>query len=186
MIINDGRKTQKFQFILGNVSNTSGTDTAGNWDTWTIMNNDLETVNNIIQLNNKEWIISFTDFLNNELELGSDSININRITKTFVDNQYSILTDKTDALLFNGHHLELINKYDNILLKTGDDNDIVLRVIEIDENNITVLYDKNNKTNESILNNINIKDITDIPEAYLLNYKAQYSIILSYHSRIYK
>jgi hypothetical protein len=150
------------------------------------MNNDLETVNNIIQLNNKEWIISFTDFLNNELELGSDSININRITKTFVDNQYSILTDKTDALLFNGHHLELINKYDNILLKTGDDNDIVLRVIEIDENNISVLYDKNNKTNESILNNINIKDITDIPEAYLLNYKAQYSIILSYHSRIYK
>jgi hypothetical protein len=148
------------------------------------MNNDLETVNNIIQLNNKEWIISFTDFLNNELELGSDSININRITKTFVDNQYSILIDKTDTLLFNGHHLELINKYDNILLKTGDDNDIVLRVIEIDENNITVLYD--NKTNESILNNINIKDITDISEAYLLNYKAQYSIILSYHSRIYK
>lgn len=186
MIINDGRKMQKFQFILGNVSNTSGTDSVGNWDTWTIMNNDLETVNNIIQLNNKEWIISFTDFLNNELELGCDSININRITKTFVDNQYSIVTDKTDALLFNRHHLELINKYDNILLKTGDDNDIVLRVIEIDENNITVLYDKNNKTNESILNNLNIKDITDIPEAYLLNYKAQYSIILSYHSRIYK
>jgi hypothetical protein len=177
MIINDGKKTQKFQFILG-------TDSNGNWDTWTIMNNDLETVNNIIQLNNKEWIISFTDFLNNELELGCDSININRITKTFVDNQYSILIDKTDTLLFNGHHLELINKYDNILLKTGDDNDIVLRVIEIDENNITVLYD--NKTNESILNNINIKDITDISEAYLLNYKAQYSIILSYHSRIYK
>ena len=171
MTINDGKKTQKFQFILS----VSSADTGGNWDTWDIMNNELETINNIVQLNNKEWLISFTDFLNNELELGNDCININRITKTFDDNQYNIITEKTDMLTFNGYHLELINKYENILLKTSDDYDILLNVIEIDDNKITVLYKKSD-----------ITDITDITEAYLLNCKAQYSIILAYHSRIYK
>ena len=171
MTINDGKKTQKFQFILS----VSSADTGGNWDTWDIMNNELETINNIVQLNNKEWLISFTDFLNNELELGNDCININRITKTFDDNQYNIITEKTDMLTFNGYHLELINKYENILLKTSDDIDILLNVIEIDDNKITVLYKKSD-----------ITDITDITEAYLLNCKAQYSIILAYHSRIYK
>jgi hypothetical protein len=177
MTINDGKKTQKFQFIL-NVSATGG-----NWDTWDIMNNELETINNIVQLNNKEWLISFTDFLNNELELGSDCININRITKTFNDNQYNIITEKTDMLGYNGYHLDLINKFDNILLKTSDDNDILLKVLEIDDNNITVLY-KDDKDVGGIWGPGGT--ITDITEAYLLNCKAQYSIILSYHSRIYK
>ena len=193
MTINDGKKTQKFQFILSNTAcrDAGGdyTNYNGNWDTWSIMNGELETINNIIQLNNKEWVISFTDFLNNELDLGSDCINIVRITKTFDDNQYNILTEKTDIMLFNGHQLNLINKYDNILLKTGDDNDIILKVIEINNNNITVLYDKNDKKNESTLvalDNTDITELTDITEAYLLNYKAQYSIILSYHSRIFK
>ena len=190
MTINDGKKTQKFQFILSNTAcrdaGRDDTNYNGNWDTWSIMNGELETINNIIQLNNKEWVISFTDFLNNELDLGSDCINIVRITKTFDDNQYNILTEKTDIMLFNGHQLNLINKYDNILLKTGDDNDIILKVIEINNNNITVLYDKNDKKNESALATLDNTDITDITEAYLLNYKAQYSIILSYHSRIFK
>jgi hypothetical protein len=147
------------------------------------MNNELETINNIVQLNNKEWLISFTDFLNNELELGSDCININRITKTFNDNQYNIITEKTDMLGYNGYHLDLINKYDNILLKTSDDSDILLKVLEIDDNNITVLY-KDDKDAGGIWGPGGT--ITDITEAYLLNCKAQYSIILSYHSRIYK
>ena len=194
MTINDGKKTQKFQFILcvSSIANAktgtgigtgigTGTGTCvggtdGNWDTWVIMNNELETINNIVQLNNKEWLISFTDFLNNELELGNDCININRITKTFNDNQYNIITEKTDMLEYNGYHLDLINKYDNILLKTSDDNDILLKVLEIDDNNITVLYKNNEESG----------NINDITEAYLLNCKAQYSIILSYHSRIYK
>jgi hypothetical protein len=208
MTINDGKKTQKFQFILSVPSApdaataaTAGTTkadvvaTGGNWDIWVIMNNELETVNNIVLLNNKEWVISFTDFLNNELDLGSDCININRITKTFKDNQFNIITEKTDMLTFNGYHLDLINKYDNILLKTSDDNDILLNVIEIDDNNITILYNKH-KDNKDDKDNKDAGrifepgepgwDITDITEAYLLNCKAQYSIILAYHSRIYK
>jgi hypothetical protein len=190
MTINDGKKTQRFQFILSisstpsSVPSASGEFTSistdGNWDTWIIMNNELETINNIVQLNNKEWLISFSDFLNNELDLGNDCININRITKTFNDNQYNIITEKTDMLGYSGYHLDLINKYDNILLKTSDDNDILLKVLEIDDNNITVLYNKPNGV-EYVAG-----DITDITEAYLLNYKAQYSIILAYHSRIYK
>ena len=205
MTINDGKKTQKFQFILSVPSapdaasaGTTKADvvaTGGNWDIWVIMNNELETVNNIVLLNNKEWVISFTDFLNNELDLGSDCININRITKTFKDNQFNIITEKTDMLTFNGYHLDLINKYDNILLKTSDDNDILLNVIEIDDNNITILYNKH-KDNKDDKDNKDAGrifepgepgwDITDITEAYLLNCKAQYSIILAYHSRIYK
>jgi|UniRef100_A0A6C0LAZ2 hypothetical protein len=192
MTINDGKKTQKFQFILSVSAETTGdgtcngTGTGGNWDTWIIMNNELETINNIVLLNNKEWVISFTDFLNNELELGSDCININRITKTFNDNQYNIITEKTDMLGYNGYHLDLINKYDNILLKTSDDNDILLKVLEIDDNNITVLYkdEKEDKDTGGIWGPGG--NITDITEAYLLNCKAQYSIILAYHSRIYK
>lgn len=173
MTINDGKKTQKFQFILSTSVASTASVAEGNWDTWIILNSELETINNIVQLSNKEWLISFTDFLNNELELGSDCININRITKTFDNNQYNIITEKTDVLAFNGYHLDLINKYDNILLKTSDDIDILLKVIEIDDNTITVLHKK-------------CGDIGDIGEAYLLNYKAQYSIILAYHSRIYK
>jgi len=192
MTINDGKKTQKFQFILSvsvGDGSCNGISVEGNWDTWIIMNNELDTINNIILLSNKEWVISFTDFLNNELELGSDCININRITKTFNDNQYNIITEKTDMLEYNGYRLNLINKYDNILLKTSDDNDILLKVLEIDDNNITVLY-KDDKDNNSNKNAEGIwgagGKITDITEAYLLNCKAQYSIILAYHSRIYK
>ena len=192
MTINDGKKTQKFQFILSVSAETTGdgtcngTGTGGNWDIWVIMNNELETVNNIVLLNNKEWVISFTDFLNNELELGSDCININRITKTFNDNQYNIIMEKTDMLGYSGYHLDLINKYDNILLKTSDDNDILLKVLEIEDNNITVLYkdEKYGKDTGGIWGPGG--NITDITEAYLLNCKAQYSIILAYHSRIYK
>ena len=192
MTINDGKKTQKFQFILSvsaaatGEGTCNGTGTGGNWDTWIIMNNELETINNIVLLNNKEWLISFTDFLNNELDLGSDCININRITKTFHDNQYNIITEKTDMLGYSGYHLDLINKYDNILLKTSDDNDILLKVLEIEDNNITVLYKevKDDKDAGGIWEPGG--NITDITEAYLLNCKAQYSIILAYHSRIYK
>lgn len=186
MTINDGKKTQKFQFILSvSVGDGACNDISvgGNWDTWIIMNNELDTINNIVLLSNKEWVISFTDFLNNELELGSDCININRIIKTFNDNQYNIITEKTDMLEYNGYRLNLINKYDNILLKTSDDNDILLKVLEIDDNNITVLY-KDDKSVEGIWGTGG--KITDITEAYLLNCKAQYSIILAYHSRIYK
>ena len=192
MTINDGKKTQKFQFILSvsaaatGEGTCNGTGTGGNWDTWIIMNNELETINNIVLLNNKEWLISFTDFLNNELDLGSDCININRITKTFHDNQYNIITEKTDMLGYSGYHLDLINKYDNILLKTSDDNDILLKVLEIEDNNITVLYKevKDDKDAGGIWEPGGNR--TDITEAYLLNCKAQYSIILAYHSRIYK
>ena len=124
-----------------------------------------------------------------EVYFTSNTGNINQNNdspKLILAGEYQTAVASGNGIWISSNYSIIWNKYDNILLKTGDDNDIVLRVIEIDENNITVLYDKNNKTNESILNNINIKDITDIPEAYLLNYKAQYSIILSYHSRIYK
>ena len=164
MTINDGKKSQKFQFIMGDSS-------GGHWDTWVIINNERDNLNNIINLNNKDWVITFTDFLNTELKLGSDNINISRISRTFEDNQYIITIDKRDLILYNEYYLDYLNKYDNILLKTSDDEEVRLKIIEIADNAITVLSDRN---------------IIDYTDGTLLNYKAQYTIALTYNSKIAK
>jgi len=164
MTINDGKKSQKFQFIMGDSS-------GGHWDTWVIINNERDNLNNIINLNNKDWVITFTDFLNTELKLGSDNINISRISRTFEDNQYIITIDKKDLILYNEYYLDYLNKYDNILLKTSDDEEVRLKIIEIADNAITVLSDRN---------------ILDYTDGTLLNYKAQYTIALTYNSKIAK
>jgi hypothetical protein len=166
MIIDDGKKTQKFQFILSNANANNGS-----WDLWDIINGEHDNLNNFINLTNKDWVISFTDFLNNKLNLGTDNININRISRTIEDNQYNITIDMKDIVLFNEYYLEYNNKYDNILLKTIDDEDIILKILEINNNVITVLSDKN---------------IIDYVDSTLLNYKAQYTIFLKYHSKIAK
>jgi len=166
MIIDDGKKTQKFQFILSNANANNGS-----WDLWDIINGEHDNLNNFINLTNKDWVISFTDFLNNKLNLGTDNININRISRTIEDNQYNITIDMKDIVLFNEYYLEYNNKYDNILLKTIDEEDIILKILEINNNVITVLSDKN---------------IIEYIDSTLLNYKAQYTIILKYHSKIAK
>lgn len=166
MIIDDGKKTQKFQFMLCNANTNNGS-----WDLWDMINGDQDNLNNFINLTNKDWVISFTDFLNNKLNLGTDNININRISRTLDNNQYNITIDMKDIVLFNEYYLEYNNKYDNILLKTIDDEDIILKIIEINNNVITVLSDKN---------------IIDYIDGTILNYKAQYTIILKYRSKIAK
>jgi len=166
MIIDDGKKTQKFQFMLCNANTNNGS-----WDLWDMINGDQDNLNNFINLTNKDWVISFTDFLNNKLNLGTDNININRISRTLENNQYNITIDMKDIVLFNEYYLEYNNKYDNILLKTIDDEDIILKIIEINNNVITVLSDKN---------------IIDYIDGTILNYKAQYTIILKYRSKIAK
>ena len=166
MIIDDGKKTQKFQFILCNANTNNGS-----WDLWDMINGDQDNLNNFINLTNKDWVISFTDFLNNKLNLGTDNININRISRTLDNNQYNITIDMKDIVLFNEYYLEYNNKYDNILLKTIDEEDIILKIIEINNNVITVLSDKN---------------IIDYIDGTILNYKAQYTIILKYRSKIAK
>ena len=163
MIIDDTKKTQKYQFILSNLSNNDG-----HWDTWEIINSEFENLNNTINLNNRDWIISFTDYLNNKLNLGTDNINIVKISKTIEDNQYNITIDKKDIVLFKEYYIEYNNSYDNILLKTNEDEDIILKIIEINDNIIKVLSDKN---------------LEEYVEGTLLNYKAQYSIILQYHAK---
>jgi len=162
MIINDTKKTQKYQFILSNSNNN------GHWDTWEIINNEFENLNNSINLNNKDWIISFTDYLNNKLNLGTDNINIVKISKTIEDNHYNITIDKKDIVLFKEYYIEYNNSYDNILLKTNEEEDIILKIIEINNNIIKVLSDKN---------------LEEYIEGTLLNYKAQYSIILQYRAK---
>lgn len=163
MIIDDTKKMQKYQFILSNLSNNDG-----HWDTWEIINSEFENLNNTINLNNRDWIISFTDYLNNKLNLGTDNINIVKISKTIEDNQYNITIDKKDIVLFKEYYIEYNNSYDNILLKTNEEEDIILKIIEINNNIIKVFSDKN---------------LEEYVEGTLLNYKAQYSIILQYHAK---
>lgn len=163
MIIDDTKKTQKYQFILSNLSNNDG-----HWDTWEIINNKCENLNNIINLNNSDWIITFTDYLNNKLNLGTDNINIVKISRTIENNQFNITIDMKDIVLFKEYYIEYNNIYDNILLKTNEDEDIILKIIEINNNIIKVFSDKN---------------LEDYVDGTLLNYKAQYVIILQYHTK---
>ena len=106
--------------------------------------------------------------MNNKLNLGTDNINIIRISKTIEDNQYNITIDMKDIVLFKEYYIEYNNIFDNILLKTNDDEDIILKIIEINNNVITVLSNKN---------------LEEYIDCTLLNYKAQYSIILQYHAK---
>ena len=73
-----------------------------------------------------------------------------------------------DIVLFKEYYIEYNNIYDNILLKTNEDEDIILKIIEINNNIIKVFSDKN---------------LEDYVDGTLLNYKAQYVIILQYHTK---
>ena len=67
MSFSDNKITQKFIFIL----KSSNKD--NKWDTWENANTDND---NLLLINTKNWHISFTDFINNDLDMGADGINI--------------------------------------------------------------------------------------------------------------
>jgi hypothetical protein len=205
MIISDGKQSQKFQFI----SRDSGDSSGSSWDTWVLLNSDREYSRNIILLNNKNWHISFTDYLNKDLDMGRDCIKTSRITKIkhCYDNDdnddnddnnygkddegdddnedeegnerddndkeynyYNIVINTKNIHCFND--LNLVNKYDTLLLGSDDGINIPIKVLDIDSNIIKFRAEKNYEIN------------TKNNNYYLLNYKAQYTIMLSYYSKI--
>jgi len=163
MVINDGIQTQKLNFIL---SNTSSKDGEGGWDTWVMIN---ENAQNLINLNVKNWNISFLDYRNKELDMGRDDIKICEVYDGKNENNFKIKIDNEDELLFDSYNIDLLNKYDNMLLKTYDNEFSSVKILNIDNNYLT----------------LNTTDLTkkDFVSSSLLNYNAQYCIILSYYSK---
>jgi hypothetical protein len=158
-------------------------------------------------LTNKNWKIHFLNYLNNILDLGKDDIKISNIAdyklnkydnydntnidsniSTNIDNilmppkiipkntkkinLYEINIDYSNIIEYDEYNLNILSKYDYLQLKTYSNKYINIKVIEVD-NNIgkIIILNENNLMKEDFLNST------------LLNYKAQYSIILTYYPK---
>jgi len=196
LVITDNHKTFKYNFLYSK--------SAGSWDIWKLINKD-NNINNNINLTNKNWKIHFLDYLNNELDLGKDDIKISNINnykmnkydnndvqdannyiETNIDNilapskivpkntkkknLYEINIDYSDIIEYDEYNLNNLSKYDYLQLKTYSNKYVNIKVIDIDINlGKIIILDENNLTREDFLN------------SSMLNYGAQYTLILTYY-----
>lgn len=158
MSIGDSKITQKLIFILKSTNNDN------KWDTWENANTDND---NLLLINTKNWHISFTDFINNELDMGADGINIIEVNQN-LDNIYDLTIDNGNKKQY--YDFGICGQYDNLLIKTNNGDNIQGKILNIDDNILTVYIE-----------NIEKKELMN---ASLLNYKGQYSIIMSYHQKL--
>ena len=154
MTINNNKHAQKIIFILKTSSNENA------WDIWENVNSD-----NILLITAKNWHISFTDFLNNDLDMGQDNIDIIEVEDN-LNNIYDLTINNGDKMKYDSFGVSLINKYDNILIKTNLGDNIQGKVLNINDNILSVYIENIEK---KILMN-----------SSLLNYKGQYTIMMSY------
>jgi len=199
LVITDNHKTFKYTFLYSK--------TSGKWDIWKLVNKD-NNINNCINLTNKSWKIKFLDYLNNELNLGNDDIKISQINdykmstydnnninvETNIDNilmsyndpnnlpkdniadtklnMYEINIDYSNLLEYDEYKLNIVSKYDYMQLKTYSNKYVNIKVIDVnyDMGKIIILNETNLMKEEFI-------------NSSLLNYGAQYSIILTYYPR---
>ena len=154
MTINNNKHAQKIIFILKTSSNENA------WDIWENINSD-----NILLITAKNWHISFTDFLNNDLDMGQDNIDIIEVEDN-LNNIYDLTINNGDKVKYDSFGVSLINKYDNILIKTNLGDNIQGKVLNIADNILSVYIENIEK---KILMN-----------SSLLNYKGQYTIMMSY------
>lgn len=191
LVITDNHKTFKYNFLYSK--------SAGKWDIWKLINKD-NNINNNINLTNKNWRINFLDYLNNELNLGKDNIKISQINdyrmdydnntsiETNIDNIlipqhnltkeaknkrlafYEINIDYSNQLEYDEYNLDILSKYDSMLLKTYNNNHVNIKVLEVNNDLGKII----------ILNETNLMK-EDFVNSSLLNYGAQYSLILTYY-----
>ena len=154
MTINNNKHAQKIIFVLKTSSNENA------WDIWENINSD-----NILLITAKNWHISFTDFLNNDLDMGQDNIDIIEVEDN-LNNIYELTINNGDKMQYDSFGVSLINKYDNILIKTNLGDNIQGKVLNINDNILSVYIENIEK---KILMN-----------SSLLNYKGQYTIMMSY------
>ena len=158
MTINNNKLSQKIIFVLKTSSNESA------WDIWENVNSD-----NILLITNKNWHISFTDFLNNDLDMGQDNIDIIEVNDN-LNNIYDLTIDNGNKINFDSFGVSLINKYDNILIRTNFGDNIQGKVLHINDNILSVYIE-----------NIEKKKLMN---SSLLNYKGQYTIMMSYCQKL--
>lgn len=158
MSFSDNKITQKFIFIL----KSSNKD--NKWDTWENANTDND---NLLLINTKNWHISFTDFINNDLDMGADGINIIEVIEK-QNNEYDLTIDNGNKKQY--YDFGKCNIYDNLLIKTNNGDNIQGKILNIDDNIFTVYIE-----------NIEKKELMN---ASLLNYKGQYSIVMSYYQKL--
>jgi hypothetical protein len=190
LVITDNHKTFKYTFIYAKSS--------GKWDIWKLINKG-NNINNNINLTNKNWRINFLDYLNNELNLGKDNIKISNINdykmdtydntnlyiETNIDNLlissnrdinklnlYEINIDYSNILEYDEYKLNVVSKYDHMQIKINNNEYINIKVVDINNDMGKII----------ILNETNLmKDV--FINSSLLNYGAQYSIILTYYPK---
>jgi hypothetical protein len=184
MVITDNRKTFKYKFLYSKSS--------GKWDIWKLITKD-NNINNNINLVNKKWNINFLDYLNQELDLGRDDIKISQVcdytthkydTKsmdTSIDtilmprnqhpqlNLYETDIDYSNQFEYDEYKLNIVSKCDYMQMKTARDIYVNMKVLEV-----------NNDLGKIIMLNKNLVK-EDFINASLLNYAAQYSLILTYY-----
>jgi hypothetical protein len=138
--------------------------------------------------------------MNNEVNLGKDNIKISQINdymmnydnntsiETNIDNIlipqhnltkeaknkkmafYELNIDYSNLLEYDEYNLDIVSKYDSMLLKTYNNSYVNIKVLEVNNDLGKII----------ILNETNlIKD--DFVNSSLLNYGAQYSLILTYY-----
>ena len=191
LVITDNHKTFKYNFLYSKSS--------GKWDIWKLINKG-NNINNNINLANKNWQINFFDYMNNELNLGKDNIKISQINdysmnydnntsiETNIDNIlipqhnltkdaknkkmafYEINIDYSNLLEYDNYNLDIVSKYDSMLLKTYNNNYVNIKVLEVNNDLGKII----------ILNETNLMK-EDFVNSTLLNYGAQYSLILTYY-----
>lgn len=156
--ISDGNITNKFNFVP-KIKND-------NWDIWEMINDDND---NIITITAKNWHITLYDYLNKDLNLGKDAINIIEVNEVG-DNLYTIEVDNSNLIYFKDFKLKLLDDNDTLLIKTNNNDNINAKVINIEKNIITIFAENTQKK--------------DFINSKILNYKAQYSIIMSYYLKL--
>ena len=195
LVITDNHRTFKYNFLYSKSS--------GKWDIWKLINKRDNNINNSINLANKTWKIHFLDYLNNELNLGKDDIKISQINdynmnygnntsiETNIDNIlipqlsqhnltkdaknkrqsfYELNIDYSIQLEYDEYNLGIVSKYDYMLVKTYNNKYVNIKVMEV-----------NDDLGKIIVLNENGLSKDDFINSSLLNYGAQYSLILTYY-----
>lgn len=158
MIITDGNKVHKYTFIYHKNN--------GGWDEWNLVNSNP----NQMYFTKKDWKITFMDFLNKDLKLGNDDIQVSEVSiYNDQDNnegfRVKLLSDKKH------HNLERIRKYDDMLLKIYSDKIVNVTVLENNDDCIVLINNDAKLKQEDFIN------------SKLLNLKAQYFLIFSYYAK---
>jgi|LakMenEpi03Aug12_release.lakeMendotaPanAssembly.Ray.scaffolds.fasta_scaffold00020_145 hypothetical protein len=160
MNISDNTKNIFYSFICSNK-----TQQDSKWDTWY----PVEDVENI-SLQNKSWSIKFYDFMNNELDLGSDNMSIIEVSsKKEKEYTLKILLD-TDSYdnNFKINDVVCIRTYNGKLYNKKIINYIKAERYSQQVNEMTIIDDNNELV------------IDDFINSKILNTNNQYSFIIKY------